>query len=94
MYAQQFMKGSGDTDKDNQMVEYVRATQRAEAESEVDDELRDQEADQAAEPLELENVVAAVQEPNNQLQASKFQDLFPQDSLGQAIVRGRQRGQG
>ena len=93
MFAQNFTGSSGNVNTDNQMVDYVAQTQRAERESDIDDELRDQEADQAAEPLELENVVEAVQAPAPQVNPQAFGSLFPQDTLGQAIAnRGNRRG--
>ena len=93
MFAENFTGSSGNANTDNQMVDYVAQTQRAERESDIDDELRDQEADQAAEPLDLENVVEAVQAPAPQVNPQAFGSLFPQDTLGQAIAnRGNRRG--
>ena len=92
MFAENFTGSSGNVNTDNQMVDYVAQTQRAERESDIDDELRDQEADQAAEPLDLENVVEAVQAPAPQVNPQAFGSLFPQDTLGQAIAnRGNRR---
>ena len=92
MYAEQFMSGSGDVDRDNQIVDYVRNTQIAEQQADVDDAQRDQEADQVSEPLQLEDVVAASQTNTQPLQASQFGSLFPNDTLGQAIVDRNRRG--
>ena len=93
MFTENFTGSSGNVDTDNQMVDYVAQTQRAERESDIDDELRDQEADQAAEPLDLENVVEAVQAPTPQVNPQAFGSLFPQDTIGQAIAnRGNRRG--
>ena len=93
MFAENFTGSSGNANTDNQMVDYVAQTQRAERESDIDDQLRDQEADQAAEPLDLENVVEAVQAPAPQVNPQAFGSLFPQDTLGQAIAnRGNRRG--
>jgi hypothetical protein len=92
MYAEQFMSGSGDVDRDNQIVDYVRNTQIAEQQADIDDAQRDQEADQVSEPLQLEDVVAASQTNTQPLQASQFGSLFPNDTLGQAIVDRNRRG--
>ena len=47
----------------------------------------------ASEPLDLENVVEAVQAPAPQVNPQAFGSLFPQDTLGQAIAnRGNRRG--
>ena len=76
MFAENFTGSSGNVNTDNQMGRLCAQTQRAERESDIDDELRDQEADQAAEPLDLENVVEAVQAPAPQVNPQAFGSLF------------------
>ena len=66
--------------------------QAQEQQADIDDAQRDQEADQVSEPLQLEDVVAASQTNTQPVQASQFGSLFPNDTLGQAIVDRNRRG--
>jgi len=98
MFAQNFTVSSGDVDKDNQMVQYVRSTIENTIESDIADAERDEEADRVAEPLVLEDVVSAVtQAPGapvtDQVTQTQVAGLFPQDTLSQLIAQRRSGGQ-
>jgi len=96
MYAQDFVPSSGSVEKDNQMVDYVQATARAEIDTENEQASRDIEADEArvTDNIELENPVQQTPDTGQQqVNAAQFQALFPNDPTGAAIAqRGVRRG--
>jgi hypothetical protein len=91
MFAQNFTKSSGNVDVDNQMVDYVQSSINNTIETEVDAEARDLDADQAAEPLVLEDVVAASRAApgaplTDKVTQQEVAGLFPNDDLSQLIA--------
>ena len=91
MYAQDFVPSSGNVETDNQMVDYVQATARAEIETENEQAARDIEADEArvTENIELENPVQQTPATGQQVNAQQFSALFPNDPTGAAIAQRR-----
>ena len=96
MFAQDFTGSSGNVETDNQMVDYVRATARAESETDADDINRDLEADEEriTDDIQLQNPVAQTPAAGQQVDPQQFSSLFPNDAVGAAIAQRRQRGQG
>ena len=96
MFAQDFTGSSGNVETDNQMVDYVRATARAESETDADDINRDLEADEEriTDDIQLQNPVAQTPTTGQQVDPQQFSSLFPNDAVGAAIAQRRQRGQG
>jgi hypothetical protein len=93
MFAQDFTGSSGNVETDNQMVDYVRATARAESETDADDINRDLEADEEriTDDIQLQNPVA--QTPaTGQVTSQQVADLFPNDPTSIAAARRREMG--
>ena len=91
MYAQDFVPSSGNVETDNQMVDYIKATARAEIETEQDQTSRDFEADEArvTDNIELENPVQQTPVTGQQVNPQQFSTLFPNDPTGAAIAQRR-----
>ena len=91
MYAQDFTPSSGNIETDNQMVDYIKSTARAEVETEAEAINRDEEADQArvTDNIELENPVQQTPDTGQQVNPQQFSALFPNDPTGAAIAQRR-----
>ena len=100
MYAGELTEGSGDTDEDNDMVAYLDTAINNIADAAVDMEVRDQEADARGleegtaitEDLQLQEAGTGNQNitpATEQVNASQFQALFPNDPTGAAIAQRR-----
>ena len=92
MFAQDFVPSSGSVETDNQMVDYLQYTAKAETETNVDQEQRDQQANQASVmgDIELQSPVQGTTDTGQAVNPQQFQALFPNDPTGAAIaMRGR-----
>ena len=100
MYAGELTEGSGDKDEDNDMVAYLDTAISNIADAAVDMEVRDQEADARGleegmaitEDLQLQQAGTGNQNitpATEQVNASQFQALFPNDPTGAAIAQRR-----
>ena len=94
MFAQDFTTGSGNTETDNQMVDYIQSTIKATDETDIDQESRNVDAERASVmgDVQLESPVQQTPDTGQQVNAQQFQALFPNDPTGAAIaMRGNKR---
>tara|TARA_E500000318_G_scaffold29985_1_gene29831 strand:- start:394 stop:837 length:444 start_codon:yes stop_codon:yes gene_type:complete len=94
MFAQDFTTGSGNTETDNQMVDYIQSTIKATDETDIDQESRNVDAERSSVmgDVQLESPVQQTPDTGQQVNAQQFQALFPNDPTGAAIaMRGNKR---
>ena len=100
MFAQDFLGSSGNVDRDNEMVEYLKSTARHTKEVEVDEANREQEADtlkitenfeeELVDPTQAAKMPPGFTPPNTgQVTPQNVSGLFPNDQLSELIAKRR-----
>jgi hypothetical protein len=101
MFSENFLGSSGNVERDNEMVDYVQSTIKSSIDTKATEVEREEEANATSQPIELEDVVTAVQTQaggqgvnqmrpqGNTVTPQKLGALFPQDQLSQLIASRR-----